>query len=673
MVHTSFIARLDERRIRRWLALFFLALAVPALVLVWHTWSQLNWQAFRQAQLVAEELAVRIDAGLVALMRVEEARGYGEYAFLIVEGDPDAEFVQRSPLSALPVEGSPAGLIGYFQVNADGDLSTPLLPPDDVDPQAWGVSAAERERRLAVERAVRDVLALNDLVPPVPGLAAAPSFSIAPAGRAGAPPVAGDDAAAEALSIGRAADDLSAQAAFDRLSELRAAAPGADVRAIRVEAQRLPTLLTEVTVQRQSRTERTALPEASVEARRDELAAVASEPPGSTVDGYRVSTFASEIDPFEISLLDSGHLLMFRKVWREGQRHIQGAVIDWQPFFAATVGSAFLAGNLARTADLLVLHDRRPLQLFQSAAALPAPADTGVPLYQARLSPPFGAFELNFALHEVPRGPGGLLLGWVTIALIAVLVAGFWLMYRFALGQLRLARQQQDFVSAVSHELKTPLTSIRMYGEMLKAGWTDEARRNTYYDYIHAESERLSRLIDNVLQLARMTRRELVLKVEPATAGELMDLIRSKVSAQVERAGFELAIATDPDCTSAELAVDRDAFAQIMINLVDNALKFSAAAAHRVVELGCRRERDGAIVFTVRDHGPGVPRAQMKRIFELFYRPGDALARDTTGTGIGLALVRQLASAMGARVDVRNVDPGAEFSVRFGATRRDAG
>jgi two-component system, OmpR family, phosphate regulon sensor histidine kinase PhoR len=666
MARGDFIARLDERRILRWLALFFLALAVPALVLVWHTWNQLNWQAFRQAQLVAEELAVRVDAGLVALMQVEEARGYGDYAFLIVEGDPDAEFVQRSPLSALPVEGSPTGLIGYFQVNADGELSTPLLPSDDVDPQAWGISAAERERRLAVERSLRDVLASNGLVPPGPGLAAAPVLRVEPRACDFAPPQADESDDTVVLSAGGAAGDLSAQAAFDRLSDLQSAAPGAGVSAMRVEAQRIQTLLTDVTAPRRSRTERTALPEVSVEARRDELAAFASEPPDATVDGFRVSTFASEIDPFEISLLDSGHLLMFRKVWRDGERHIQGAVIDRQPFLTATVGSAFLAGNLARSAELLVLHDRRPQQTFRSDASSTAATDAGVPLYQARLSPPFSAFELNFALLEAPRGPGGLLLGWVTIALVAVLVAGFWLMYRFALGQLRLARQQQDFVSAVSHELKTPLTSIRMYGEMLKAGWTDETRRSTYYDYIHAESERLSRLIDNVLQLARMTRRELTLKVEPVTAGELMDLIRSKVGAQVERAGFDLAVATDPACTTAELPVDRDAFAQIMINLVDNALKYSAAAApRRVVELGCRRERDGAIVFTVRDHGPGVPRAQMKRIFELFYRPGDALTRETAGTGIGLALVRQLASAMGAQVDVRNVEPGAEFSLRF--------
>ena len=79
-------------------------------------------------------------------------------------------------------------------------------------------------------------------------------------------------------------------------------------------------------------------------------------------------------------------------------------------------------------------------------------------------------------------------------------------MYRLGVGQIRLHRQQQDFVSAVSHELKTPLTSIRMYGEMLRAGWVDEDKKRSYSDFIFHESERLSRLIANVLQLARMTR-----------------------------------------------------------------------------------------------------------------------------------------------------------------------
>jgi signal transduction histidine kinase len=229
---------------------------------------------------------------------------------------------------------------------------------------------------------------------------------------------------------------------------------------------------------------------------------------------------------------------------------------------------------------------------------------------------------------------------------------------------LRLARQQRDFISAVSHELKTPLTSIRMYGEMLKAGWADDAKKRVYYDYIHSESERLSRLIENVLELARLTRSRQRLELKRVSVGELMEMVRSKVATQVERAGFALTIRNDAPA-DATASVATDGFAQIFINLVDNALKFAAAAPQKAVEIACRRDSDGTLLFTVRDFGPGVPKAQMRKIFELFYRPDDERTRATAGTGIGLALVRELAAAMRAEVEVRNCAPGAEFRLRL--------
>jgi signal transduction histidine kinase len=290
----------------------------------------------------------------------------------------------------------------------------------------------------------------------------------------------------------------------------------------------------------------------------------------------------------------------------------------------------------------------------------------GTLLHRARLSPPFGDLELAFSVNQLPRAPGALLLLWISITLAAVLCGGFFFMYRFAVGQLRLARQQQDFVSAVSHELKTPLTSIRMYGEMLKAGWADDAKKQIYYDYIHSESERLSRLIENVLQLARLTRSSQHLDVKRATTAELVDLLRSKTATQAERAGFKLDV-RDETPPGTELTLDVDAFAQIFINLVDNALKFASDAEAKLVEIGARRESDGRVLFTVRDFGPGIPKGQLKKIFELFYRPEDEVTRATAGTGIGLALVQQLAAALGGRVEVRNCEPGAEFRVSFPA------
>ena len=276
--------------------------------------------------------------------------------------------------------------------------------------------------------------------------------------------------------------------------------------------------------------------------------------------------------------------------------------------------------------------------------------------------------QLIFSVTRLPAGPGAWVLGWVTVVLVLVLCGGFYLLYRLGAGQIALARQQQDFVSAVSHELKTPLTSIRMYSEMLREGWAAEDSKQSYYAFIHDESERLSRLIGNVLQLARMNRNEVKVDVKPVAVSELIDAVRSLVSSQIERAGFTLRLDCDAAAGQAVIAVDADAFTQILINLVDNAVKFSAAADCRVIDVGCCRQRDGSMMFGVRDYGPGVPRDQMKKIFRLFYRSESELTRETVGTGIGLALVRQLTEAMGGQVDMVNREPGAEFRVVFPAS-----
>jgi signal transduction histidine kinase len=244
-----------------------------------------------------------------------------------------------------------------------------------------------------------------------------------------------------------------------------------------------------------------------------------------------------------------------------------------------------------------------------------------------------------------------------------VLVGGFALIYRLGLGQINLNRQQQDFVSAVSHELKTPLTSIRMYGEMLQAGWADEDKKQSYYDYICEESERLSRLITNVLQLAQLTRNDPQFDLKPIAVAELLDMTESKIASQVERAGFELRVARDAELESVQVLADADCFSQVMINLVDNALKFSDGAERRLIEITTQALGSDGVRFAVRDHGPGVPDDQLKKIFRLFYRSESELTRETVGTGIGLALVHQLVLAMRGSVDVRNREPGAEFRV----------
>ena len=144
-----------------------------------------------------------------------------------------------------------------------------------------------------------------------------------------------------------------------------------------------------------------------------------------------------------------------------------------------------------------------------------------------------------------------------------------------------------------------------------------------------------------------MTRNDLHLDLRPVAVAELLDSVRSKVGSLIERAGFALMLSCESQVGEAVIEVDADAFLQILINLVDNAIKFSAKAEIKRIDISAHLERRGNLVLVVRDYGPGVPRDQMRKIFRLFFRSENELTRETVGTGIGLALVHQLALAMG--------------------------
>jgi len=702
---------LDRKRLRLWMAVFFLALAIPTGFLVYQAYSQLKWEAFHQHRVLAEELAARIDARIIQLVNTEEARSFADYAFLNVAGDPAANFLQRSPLSTWPPSSPVPGLVGYFQVDSKGEFTTPLVPPAGAVMSSYGISATELEQRLALQLKIEQILGRNRLVQGGAAGRVAGGKADAKAPHAVEPyrhgqtspaaPLAGgdrgallqstlDDLAAPA-ELQPAEQEVAGQAAFDRLNKAAAPREQEKKRQAASALGRVEDLKLDYRYQSESadETRRQATSEAPTVAKRarkessalpepvEESGAVdnsATSEAGNRAqspleNGIRIRTFESEIDPFEFSLLDSGHFVLFRKVWRDGQRYIQGALIDQQPFINGLIETMFLDTALSNMSDLVVAYrgnvlsaisGRGEQEYLSSAESL-----RGTLLYQTRLSAPLGDLELILSINRLPAGAGGRVITWLAAILLLVLCGGVYMLYRLGARQIDLTRQQQDFVSAVSHELKTPLTSIRMYGEILREGWASDDKKKTYYDYIFDESERLSRLIANVLQLARMTRNNLQGEKKLLPVAELMDGIRSRVSAQATRAGFELNLNCDAGAGRNAIEVDPDWFIQIFINLVDNAAKFSAGVEQKVIDVGCQLLCDGSIQFSVRDYGPGVPEDQIKKIFKLFYRSENELTRETVGTGIGLALVHQLARAMGAHVDVVNCEPGAEFRVEF--------
>jgi two-component system, OmpR family, phosphate regulon sensor histidine kinase PhoR len=647
---------LTEARLRLLLGVLFLALALPSALLFWQTQRQIRLEAWHHQRQLAEELTQRIDAGLQRLISAEEARGFAEYRFLTVAGEAGENILaQRSPLATLPREAELPGLLGHFEVDAEGVFSTPLMPEPADEPARYGMSEVEWRERLALRETLLAVLSRNRL------LARGPLQE-----------EARREVARSRMEADAAPGPAKAQAAFDRLNQ-KASAPAAsnqDVLAGAVSRERpaTPGRSTEADVVAEESRSRPTRREQAVLLEAMPIAAVGKEKRSAP----RISIFESAIDPLEFSRLDSGHLVLFRRVWRDGSRIIQGLILAPDAFLGATILRHFSDSPLAAIGQLQIAYRGEPLNPATGQAQPEGGAALEL-LHQHRLAAPLGDLQLGLALHELPAGPGARIASWTGIVLLIVLLTAFIVLYRLGLGQLRLARQQRDFVAAVSHELKTPLTSIRMYGELLREGWVSEEKRQEYYAYIHDESERLSRLISNVLQLARLERQELALESRPVAVGELYDLLRSRLAGQIERAGFVASFSLDSGAAGQWVEVDMDALLQILINLVDNALKFSARAALKQVEIAVRPDGDRHLVFSVRDHGPGVPRAQMRRIFELFYRPGSELSRETVGTGIGLALVQQLAVAMGGSVDVVNRDPGAEFRLRLSLSAQGSG
>ncbi len=710
---------LSRKQLRNWLILFFLALAIPAAILSIQAYSQLKWESFHLHRIQAEELSDRINRALTQLIETEESRSFTDYAFLNVSGKPSAGFIQRSPLSTFPVDSAIPGLVGYFQIDTDGFFSTPLVPEPGSQSELYGITDYELTQRQAQQDTIRKILYRNRLVASYKP--AAPTFPVTKEARIDKRPgvartiingspgkdrdspkrLPPDDVAAAPGGIteqarGQAAFDLlnkpsggrsqekkqKSRSRLGRIEDLKLDYSYQKTEASAIQQQRENEKVAieagKILSKKKARKERGALPAISTGMYDESSPAMA--PQASSIEAeeiadkvitsaepVRIHTFESEIDPLEFALLDSGHFVLFRKVWKEDQRYIQGILLDQNKFLNMLVESAFHKTALSDMSKLIVAYQESVFIAYGSSVSRDylssAKELEGDVLYQARLSSPFAELELIFSVTRLPAGPGAALIAWLAVILAVVLFGGFFLMYRLGSKQIELANQQQDFVSAVSHELKTPLTSIRMYGEMLREGWAAEEKKQEYYEYIHDESERLSRLISNVLQLARLTHNELQIEIKQVPVIELLDSISTRLASQIKRAGFQLNLDFDDKAGKATVMVDTDSFIQIIINLVDNAIKFSASAEHKTIDIECRVLRNNRVQFNVRDYGPGVAQDQIKKIFKLFYRSGNELTRETVGTGIGLALVHQLVLAMGGTIDVVNRKPGVEFQV----------
>jgi signal transduction histidine kinase len=249
-----------------------------------------------------------------------------------------------------------------------------------------------------------------------------------------------------------------------------------------------------------------------------------------------------------------------------------------------------------------------------------------------------------------------LVIAWCCLLLGSLAVA---IMLR---GVLLLSERRASFVSAVTHELRSPLTTFRMYAEMLAEGMVrDDAQRVRYLATLRAEAERLTHLVDNVLQYARLERSR---KSRPRIALDFQTLVRQTTERLPQRAlqsGMEWDERMDPQAASVVVLTDPAAVEQILFNLVDNACKYAAHATDRRIHLQCS-VTDCVARLRVSDHGPGIEPTRVRKLFRAFGKSDQEAAQSAPGIGLGLALCRRLARDIGGRLSLDPASPqGAAF------------
>ena len=267
---------------------------------------------------------------------------------------------------------------------------------------------------------------------------------------------------------------------------------------------------------------------------------------------------------------------------------------------------------------------------------------------------------------------GWIILNWREVALLVLgivffnlLIFGLVLNTTFLIREIRRNEQHDAFINAVTHELKTPVASIRLYLETLKTREVDEQQRQEFYNIMLADSDRLLKTVEQVLRAGRTRHRG---RRITKSVINLSEIVRECLELARVRYGLNethLMYTESPEASNARVSGDMDELRAAFVNLLDNAVKYSDEEVRVLVSVSAPDEK--RVTVRVADQGIGIPQAQLKRIFKRFYRvPGQFMAR-VKGTGLGLFIVKSVVQKHGGRVyaESAGVGQGSTFIVQL--------
>lgn len=600
------------KKLRLFMVFFCVLLSLPLAYVAWRTSKALDRETQAQVRFFAEQLLDEIEHELTELVRREENRSIDAY------GSRNGE-IGPSSLSRPPDE---VFILGYFQNNPDGSFQTPL-------PKEGQASSENLSRRVHQLKAVNAMFNRLKITTPPSSTAAAP------VDKAGRPEKLQQSAFADRF-IKQVPPKKTKTALGQERTRLEPLTPDQALNLAPPEINRPSTTL-----------------DAAAGTRHKSAAAM---PPAPALDEALPAVessirFQAEIAPLQAVRIDEQRMFVFRRIDIGGQLYRQGFVLLITPFLdhlmARHYDSQPIAGYTRLTLRANGVHSTR--SRLQAAAANPHPGRIAVRTFPA----PFGFLRAEMQLLSLPPSPARRPFNLALALLSVLMAAGLVLIYQSARSVMDLSERRSQFVSAVTHELKTPLTSIRLYIEMLEQGMAATPEQTQeYLRVLSTESRRLTGLINNVLELSRLEQRTRRFNIQNGDLGNVLHEAKSLMAETLAREGFEVRIKAE---NLPVFAFDREVLIQILINLMENSIKFGRHRSQKQITIAARAA-DNRMTLSVSDTGPGIPGNALKQIFDDFYRVDSDLGRKTGGTGIGLSLVKKLILAMGGQVRAENND-----------------
>ncbi len=366
-----------------------------------------------------------------------------------------------------------------------------------------------------------------------------------------------------------------------------------------------------------------------------------------------------EIAPFQSVFIDGKTIFIFRRVMISDHIYRQGFALNINAFLSTLLKEHFLQEPMAvfSRLKLNIINNDHVYETMEDGATV-----NHVRYAMKRRFPrPFNFIKANLVAETLPKSPSRTSLTITMTILAMVLLMGFTAIYKSMRTIVDLSERRSRFVSSVTHELKTPLTNIRMYIEMLQQGIAQTPdREDQYLSILGSESTRLSRLINNVLELSRLEKKQRKLVLEKGTFKDVIREVQAIMAPKLTKEGFSFTIQNK---IRRPFPYDREVMVQIIVNLMENSIKFGRKEPVRSIALSLETVKDKTKI-RVSDTGPGIPKYALKQIFDDFYRVEDDKTDSVQGTGIGLALVKKFIAVTGGTVSATNNEgPGCTISM----------